>query len=110
MKSIHVVFHDKKLELIFEDLQKGKFEDKRLFKMITRAIEDLKNNPDFGIKIPKKLWPKPYIQKHKINNLWKYDLPNGWRLIYTIKIDDVMILNIILDWFDHKTYERTFKY
>jgi len=38
------------------------------------------------------------------------DLPDGWRLVYTIKEDEVRILNIILEWFDHKDYEKRFKY
>ena len=70
----------------------------------------MKNNPACGIKIPKRLWPKIYLQKYSITNLWKYGLPNGWRLIYTIKEDEIMILNVILEWFDHKEYERRFKY
>ena len=36
------------------------------------------------------------MKKFGINNLWKYDLPNSWRLIYTIKTNEVMILNVIL--------------
>ena len=96
--------------LLYGYKQKGKFEDKRLFKMIARAIEDLKNNPDFGIKIPKKLWPKPYIQKHKVNNLWKYNLPDAWRLLYSIENQEIIVVSIILEWMKHKDYERKFKY
>ena len=40
----------------------------------------------------------------------EYDLPNGWRLIYTIESDDLKIMNIILEWFSHKDYERRFNY
>ena len=94
----------------FESLKEGKFEDKRLYEFIERAIKDMKNLSVCGTKIPKKLWPKVYVQKYQITNLWKYDLPNAWRLIYTIKEDEVMILNIILEWFDHKEYEKRFKY
>ena len=39
-----------------------------------------------------------------------YDLPNGWRLIYTIETNEILVLAIILEWFDHKNYERTFNY
>ncbi len=77
---------------------------------IQRAINDLKKNPMCGTKIPKKLWPKNYIKTYQITNLWKYDLPNAWRLIYTIVEDKVKILNIILEWFPHKEYERKFGY
>jgi hypothetical protein len=50
------------------------------------------------------------VKEYGITNLWKYDLPNAWRLIYTIKEDEVTILNVILEWFDHKEYGRRFKY
>ena len=53
---------------------------------------------------------KQYIQKYNIDNLWKYDLPNAWRLIYTIETDKIKIINIILEWFNHKNYEKKFKY
>jgi len=73
-------------------------------------MRDLKNDPCCGIKIPKKLWPKIYIEKYNVTNLWRYNLPAAWRLIYTIKENDVMILSVILEWFDHKDYEKRFKY
>ena len=109
-KPKYVTFRDKKLESAFEKLKDGKFIDKHLYDFIDRAIDDLKKDPTCSIKIPKKLWPKVYIQKYKITNLWKYDLPDGWRLIYTIKTDEVMILCVLLEWFDHKAYEKRFKY
>lgn len=109
-KPIYVAFADSKLENDFEKLQKSKFEDKQLYTFIERAIDDLKKNPTCGTKIPRKLWPKEYIKEYQITNLWKYDLPNAWRLIYTILEDKVMILNVILEWFSHKDYERKFRY
>jgi len=110
MKPIYVAFGEKKVENNFELLKEGKFEDKRLYCFIERAIEDLKSNPACGVKISKKLWPKVYILKYNLTNLWKYDLPNAWRLVYSIKEDEVMILNVILEWFNHKYYERRFGY
>ncbi|MFH1834899.1 MAG: hypothetical protein ABH851_01785 [Methanobacteriota archaeon] len=109
-KERHVGFITKKLKVEFDSLNKGKPGDKQLYGFINRAIDDLKENPTCGIKIPKKLWPKTYIKKYNITNLWKYDLPNGWRLIYTIETDEIMIVAIILEWFDHKKYEKRFNY
>lgn len=110
MKPIYVAFGENKLEKVFELLKEGKFQDKQLYEFIEKAIKDMKNDPTCGIKIQKKIWPKKYIEKYGITNLWKYNLPNGWRLVYTIKEDEVMILNVILEWFDHKNYERRFNY
>lgn len=109
-KDSFVTFINKKLENEFENLNNDKSIDPKLYSFIDRAISDLKKNPLVGIKIPKKLWPKEYIKKYNITNLRKYDLPNGWRLIYTIKTNEVTILSIILEWFSHKNYEKRFKY
>jgi hypothetical protein len=35
------------------------------------------------------------VQKYCINNLRKYDLPNGWRLLYTIKGNEIEITDVI---------------
>jgi len=109
-KDINVSFISLKLKDEFDSLKDGKFEDSNLYKFIDRAIDDLKENPTCGTKISKKLWPKEYIQKFEITNLWKYDLPNAWRLIYTIEEDKVTIVSIILEWFSHKEYENRFNY
>lgn len=109
-KKIQVGFVSHKLKDQLKVLKSGKFEDKKLYGFIHRAIDDLKKEPLCGTKIPKKLWPKEYKRKYKINNLWKYDLPNAWRVIYTIESDEVTIVSIILEWFDHKSYEKRFKY
>ncbi len=109
-KEVSVAFISKKLKDEFEYLKEGKFEDKKLYEFINRAIDDLKNDPTCGIKIPSNIWPKIYIQKYKISNLWKYNLPNVWRIIYTIETDEIRIMSIILEWFDHKGYEKRFKY
>jgi hypothetical protein len=60
--------------------------------------------------IPKKLFPKSYIKKYGIDNLWKYDLPTGWRLLYSVKAEEIVVLAIILEWLPHKKYERRFNY
>jgi len=109
-RQIYVAFVDEKIKSTYDNLSKGTSEEKELYKFISRAITDLKNNPFTGTKIPSKLWPKEYSKNNKINSLYKYDLPNGWRLIYTIKGSHLEILSIIIEWFDHKNYERKFKY
>ena len=109
-KVIKVGFISERLKEQFNSLKTGKFEDKKLYEFIDRAIGDLKKNPICGIKIQKRIWPKEYTKRYGITNLWKYDLPNAWRLIYTIETDEVTIVSIILEWFSHKDYNKRFKY
>jgi hypothetical protein len=72
-----IVFSDEKLRQAFDKLKDSKTEDKRLYKLLVKAFEDIEKNPSGFIRIPSKLVPKEYIQKYGIDNLWKYDLPNG---------------------------------
>jgi len=107
IKPSKVVFMDDKLEESFNSLK----EDDPIKKGIVRAIKDLQKNAFSGIQVPKRLIPKQYVQKYGINNLWKYDLPNGWRLLYTVTPEnEVELLSAILEWFNHKDYERKMKY
>ena len=107
IKHSKVFFISDDLEKDFNELK----EDDPIKKYIIRAISDLRENAFAGIQLPKKLIPREYIQKYQVNNLWKYDLPRGWRLIYTVTTDnEVELISAILEWFDHKTYERRFNY
>lgn len=109
MKS-KIVFADIKVKEAFEKLKESTTEDKQLYQRLLRAFEDLEQNAFTGIQIPKRLIPKTYIQKYSINNLWKYNLPDAWRLIYSVAGDKVIVISIIIEWMDHKKYERRFGY
>ena len=109
-REVQVGFAEEKTKDAFFALKEGKGEGRKLYDSLDRAIDDLKGDPECGVRIPKKLWPKKYVRKYRINNLWKYDLPNGWRLTYTITKDEIKVIAIVLEWFDHKGYERRFKY
>ena len=106
-----VKFGNEHLKKAYNDLDSRKFQEVLLKKWLDRAIKDLEINAFCGTQIPKKLIPKEYeIKFGAIHNLWKYDLPNGWRRVYTVKKDKVVVLSIILEWFDHKDYEKRFRY
>ena len=109
MKS-EIKFVEEKVKKNLEELKDSKSEDKLLYKWINRALDDLEENAFCGIRIQKKLIPKVYIKKYNIDNLWKYDLPKGWRLIYFVANGQISILSIVLEWMSHKDYERRFKY
>ncbi len=106
MKS-SIQFANEKIKDAFSRLEK---EDKELYKILMRAFEDIENNAFCGIQIPKKLIPKEYVKKFVIKNLWKYNLPGAWRLIYSVEGRNLLVFSIILEWMDHKEYERRFKY
>ena len=103
-------FADEKIKEAFYKLENGDYQGKELYKFINQAINNIELSAFCGIQIPKKLIPKIYEQKYNVTNLWKYDLPKGWRLIYSISRDEVMVISLILEWFDHKEYEKRFNY
>jgi mRNA-degrading endonuclease RelE of RelBE toxin-antitoxin system len=105
-----VRFADEKLRIAFYDLEKGDKSERDLFKAVSKALDKIEDNAFCGIQILKKQIPKEYSEKYKVKNLWKYDLPKGWRLIYSVVADEIVVVSLILDWFDHKEYERKFKY
>lgn len=109
MKS-EIKFAEEKLKESLEKLKESKTEDKKLYEWINRALDDLEENAFCGIQVAKRLIPKVYIEKYGIDNLWKYDMPKGWRLIYSVANNEVNVLSIILEWMDHKDYERRFGY
>ncbi len=110
-KGSVIRFGDKVLQGVFYKLEQGDEQEQEMFRLINQAMDNLEKNAFCGIQIPKKQIPKEYTQKYGATNLWKYDLPRGWRLIYTIKGEDAIIVSIILEWFfSHKEYERKFNY
>src|SRR3989344_6849247 len=107
LKPSKVIFADDKIQKEFFDLE----ESNEIKKFIKRAILVIQVNAFCRIQIPKRIIPKEYVQNYGVTNLWKYDLPDGWRLIYSITTPNkVEVISIILEWFDHTGYERRFRY
>ena len=105
MKKVEIQFANENVLKAYNELT-----DDRLKKFIDRALQDIKENPFCGIQIPKKLIPKEYATKFNAKNLWKYNLPDAWRLIYSIEGGEIVIITIILEWMNHKEYGRRFGY
>jgi Txe/YoeB family toxin of Txe-Axe toxin-antitoxin module len=99
-----------KIRFVSEKTKKAYFDletsDSVLFKSITNVLVILEEDAFSGIQIPKRLIPKVY----DVRNLWKYNLPNGWRLLYSVVSDEIIIISVILEWLNHKKYERRFNY
>jgi len=106
MKPERVVFIDNSLEKSFNELD----ELDSIKKALVRAIETLKEDAFSGRNVKKNIIPKSLIKKYKLNNLWIYNLPDGWRMLYVLTSEEIQIIAVILDWMDHKDYERLFKF
>ena len=81
-------------------------EEITLFNSIKQKIEFIKANPFYGNNIKKALIPKEY----DVKNLWRLELSQFWRMLYTIKGDKIEIICFILDILNHKDYNKKFGY
>src|SRR3989338_6282582 len=97
-----IKFADDKIMNAFHELENS---DKDLLKNLENAFAEIENNTFCGIRIPKRLIPREYVMKYGIKNLWKHNLPNAWRLIYSITGKEVIVISIIIEWLNHKDYE-----
>ncbi len=103
-----VVFSDNKVGNAWRATKES---DPELAKQLNIAKKNLMENAFCGIQIPKELIPETYIKKYGVTNLWKYNLPNAWRLIYSVTTPTkIEIISVVLEWMNHKNYERRFKY
>jgi Txe/YoeB family toxin of Txe-Axe toxin-antitoxin module len=109
-KECFVAFIDKRLQKSYDTLKTGRSEDSTLQEKINHAIDSLKNDPGYGIRIPHDRIPDFYKKKYGIDNLRKVNLPDGWRLLYTVKADKTGIISVIIEWLSHTEYERRFGY
>ncbi len=114
-RPIRVVFIDgadleyKRLnEIVGKQAREGRenTQEMQLLKSINQKKDFIKANPFYGDNIPKKLIPKEY----KAQNLWRVELVNFWRMLYTIKGDQIEIICFVLDILDHDRYNKKFGY
>ena len=114
MKAVRVIFSPE-AEEIYEYLNKhGKLSktERMIFNAVNKKIELIKANYHFGEPISKKLIPHEYKLKYGVTNLFRVELPNFWRMLYTL-IDGeskIEIIAFVLDVIDHKTYSKKFGY
>lgn len=102
-----IKFVDIKLKEAYIALEQS---DPRLYNEITKALEEISKDAYCGRQVKKKLIPREYIVRYTINNLWIYNLRKDWRLCYSVANDDIEVLALILEWMDHKDYERLFHF
>ena len=84
--------------------------DITLLTAINRLFEVIVNNPFYGENAKKDLIPKEYRQKYHADNLFIADLPDYWRMIYTLESYEIEIIAFVLDIIDHDEYNKKFKF
>lgn len=98
-------------EEIFRKAQRLKV-DRSILRSIDNKKELLRLDRHYGEPIAKKLIPEEYLLKYEATNLFRVELPDYWRMLYTIKPSENKgeIIVLIIDILDHKLYDRKFGY
>ena len=86
--------------------------ERTILNAITNKIEIIKSNPHYGDPIAKSLIPKEYINKYEISNLFRVELPNYWRMLYSLMDGEtkIEIIAFVIDLLDHSNYNKKFGY
>src|SRR3989338_6929130 len=118
-KKIKVVLSEEATEeynelnrIVGEELQRGVTSSvhQSIFRSVERVKGWLKENPFAGEQVQKSLIPRHYINKYDVTNLWRIDLSDYWRLVYTIQSNEIEIIDFVLNIVDHKKYDKIFGY
>ena len=78
----------------------------KIVRWIADMKEALRENMYAGELIRKSQVPKQIIDKHGVNNLYRYGLPEGFRACYTILNNCVYIIDVM----SHAEYDKVFGY
>ncbi len=109
-KKVRVILKGQAKESYLELKKRNDKDSRTLLKSIERTRDILKENPQFGIPIPKKQIPAKLIVEYDIKNLYRVELSNYWRMLYTIEGNQVEIFLFVLNIVDHKEYNKLFGY
>jgi hypothetical protein len=114
MKKIRVILSSDAKEIYNDLIQKATVSkiDKTILLAITKKIELIKSDPHYGDPIAKTLIPKEYTNKYEISNLFRVELPNYWRMLYSLRDGGtkVEIIAFVIDIMDHSKYNKKFRY
>ena len=91
-----------------EQRRKGRTnsEEMQLLKSINNKIAILKQDPIYGQSIPKRQIPRTL----DVDNLFRVELTQYWRMIYTLRTNEIEIVNFVLYIIDHPAYDKLFNY
>ena len=84
--------------------------DRMILNAINKKVELIKANHHYGDPIAKQLIPKEYVTKYGIKNLFRVELPNYWRMLYTLTNEEIEIIAFVLDIVNHASYDKKFGY
>ena len=114
MKAVRVILSPEAEEVYkYLNEQSSTSKNERvILNSLNKKVELIKLNHHYGEPIAKKLIPNEYKEKYGARNLFWVELPNFWRMLYTLTDGEaeIEIIAFILDVIDHDTYNKKFGY
>jgi hypothetical protein len=112
--EIHIVFSEDAVET-YSYLKEHAITSKiarSLISAIDKKVEIIKRNRNYGQVIPRNLIPREYQLKYDVTTVFRVELPDFWRMLYTVKKEsnEIEVLGFILDIVNHKKYNKIFGY
>src|SRR3989338_4737365 len=92
------------------EVSKENTDEMQLLRSIRQKIDFIKANPFYGEPVVKKLIPEEYKKIYGAINLFRVELSGFWRMLYTLKGDQIEVVAFVLDIIDHLTYDKKFGY
>jgi len=100
-------------KLVVENARTSK-EYRSILNSINKKKELIVANPLYGDKVRKELIPKEYIERYQINNLYRVELADYWRMEYTLVNSPdgeiVEVIAFVLDIMNHDDYNKKHGY
>ena len=108
-KEVRIFFRGQAKESLFELKKRNDKESQSILNSIERIKEILKQNPQYGNPISKELIPES-LKRQGIKNLYRAELSNFWRMLYTLEGNKIEIFLFVLNIVDHPAYNKLFGY
>jgi hypothetical protein len=108
-KEIRILLKDKAKDAFLELKRRNDKEALSILNSFNRICDILRQNPQYGDPLAKDLIPEEF-KKQGIHNLYRVELSNFWRMLYTLEGNKLEIFIFILSISDHPTYDKLLGY
>ncbi len=80
--------------------------EQQLLKSIKQKVGIIRSMPDYGDKVLRDQIPKGM----EADNLFVVKLTHDWRMLYTLQMDEILVVAFVLNIVNHPTYDKMFGY
>jgi len=75
---------------------------------LKNKFELIKADAECGNKVKRRRYPDSYVREYGITNLYRLELPDFWRMFYSLSNEGDWVVAYVIDIMDHNEYNRVF--